>query len=493
VPNLPEPGVGNDPPGPESVDSFIWRLFASRQIKGAGAGGLPLSLFDHTLFPDISPTSRFDTFGDVAFSAGVDGLYGCLSVVVVSRKGVWTSHFWEPSWRRALDTASPAPNQQQFDTDFEDLVINPLSNSRRRFTALNDPIVGNAFAAEHNPQVLIFGPTRSSRPNYPAVFSAVLAEVKRILPGIERGSQHMVRYKPLPREEALEGNARGKIVTNYDPRNKVKVDGAEVLIHAFQTWAETSVVMEDQWGQVCNDNAGGVQKRQADGACSLPSRTTSKSLDSTTVMATTTTNSVVNCAEALIGAALCSLQSKHCPVPESCKTTASATSTTTMIDCAEAATAAAVCALAGTACPVPESCLITFTSTQTQAPPPPPAPTRLVEIGNLVTEAFAPDQTWLVYNVGTTLNYDGCQSPSAVMQSSHPPDAGKYPSRLASFSLDGLSNCVYQSEDSETVGSIVCDGGVTLNCKPSPATQGCSHTALGMTAVTYHQLIACFY
>jgi len=44
------------------------------------------------------------TFGDQPFTMAVQGLFGCTTVVVVSRRGVWMSHFWEVpsflSWER---------------------------------------------------------------------------------------------------------------------------------------------------------------------------------------------------------------------------------------------------------------------------------------------------------------------------------------------------------------------------------------------------------
>lgn len=44
---------------------------------------------------DFHTSSRVRAFEQDSFSMGVQGLVGCTSVIVVSRRGVWMSHIWE--------------------------------------------------------------------------------------------------------------------------------------------------------------------------------------------------------------------------------------------------------------------------------------------------------------------------------------------------------------------------------------------------------------
>ncbi|PSK33512.1 3-keto-steroid reductase [Elsinoe australis] len=275
---LPGPSVG------ESADKFISCIFDTNQVRGAGSHGPPL--MDEVLDMKVGevPTSRFDAFGDEPFSAGVDGLFGWISVVVVSRKGVWTSHFRGNSFKEALSGSIDEKAKNQI---FTDQVIDPLSKRDSRFKDFL-PLTGvpeNAFAEQEHPQLLIVssssvgkgGPEKYARP-----VNAILEEVNRLVPGTAKlGASTKWTYKAVSpndfRTGALKGNARGKAITFYDPlANKEGAAG-------FQVWAETEVVTQDMWGGSCNEQSGSAsnnaspQRRQVGGSCSLsdsPSGTT---------------------------------------------------------------------------------------------------------------------------------------------------------------------------------------------------------------------------
>ncbi|GAW22646.1 hypothetical protein ANO14919_121880 [Xylariales sp. No.14919] len=63
---------------------------------------------------DIGTTSNFIEFSDHPSTIAVNGLYGCTSVIAISRRGAWISHIWEvPSFTHWQKDPSPptAPEQ----------------------------------------------------------------------------------------------------------------------------------------------------------------------------------------------------------------------------------------------------------------------------------------------------------------------------------------------------------------------------------------------
>lgn len=111
-------------------------------------------------------------------SLALKGLFGCISIFVVSRKGAWISHFWEaPSFSWNL------PDSQEFRTD----VLNPLDTGyqpRQRFLNMytlrdlrnNNNLVGagpntlgHILDDQNQPQIWIFTPKSSTpTPQTPA-------------------------------------------------------------------------------------------------------------------------------------------------------------------------------------------------------------------------------------------------------------------------------------------------------------------------------------
>ena len=79
----------------------------------------------------------------------VENLYGCTSVVVVSQRAIWMSHFWEgPSFMNG---------QQQFQTEVLNTLVNGDGTAEmpgiRQYTSPS-----NLFANDANPQTLVITP-----------------------------------------------------------------------------------------------------------------------------------------------------------------------------------------------------------------------------------------------------------------------------------------------------------------------------------------------
>ncbi|KAF2227630.1 hypothetical protein BDZ85DRAFT_246149 [Elsinoe ampelina] len=277
--DLPAPASG------QTIDNFIWNIFDSGHVRGAGQGP-PLVEFG----PESIPTSRYDAFEDEAFSVGVTGLFGCISIVVVSRQGVWTSHWWETTFRDAFGP-NPATTTNFYNTIIR-WITNPVETTPGgrddKYMPLPEVPVG-VFAEENHPQILLIavgasGHGRQAPPAHPRVVDAMMTEVRTILPGVKPGAVVTWTYPRLPggftafEGGALNGNARGKVLLNYDPS---AAEGAK----GFQLWMETEVVLQDIWGPNCADEGSSNNKRQV-GACSSKTPPSSASIPSGTTLTT---------------------------------------------------------------------------------------------------------------------------------------------------------------------------------------------------------------
>ena len=80
----------------------------------------------------------------------------------------------------------------------------------------------------------------------------------------------------------------------------------------------------------------------------------------------------------------------------------------------------------------------------------------------MVNADGATTQAWLVYDVpsGKIPNFDFCNDVSFTAEEGIDPDkfTDKFPTNIGTFSLSGLSDCIYTAPDSNTLGKIACTG-----------------------------------
>lgn len=87
-------------------------------------------------------TGLFRPLEKIRYDAAVHGLYGCTSVVVISKAAMWISHFWEvPSFRYRNENCGQ-PRTAPDIANFNNHVINEMQNGGvdipglRQFTAV---------------------------------------------------------------------------------------------------------------------------------------------------------------------------------------------------------------------------------------------------------------------------------------------------------------------------------------------------------------------
>lgn len=114
-----------------------------------------------------------------------------------------------------------------------------------------------------------------------------------------------------------------------------------------------------------------------------------------------------------------------------------------------------------------DGCTPTGTTTTTAAPSPTKTNDVVIGLRSIGTSGGsgtgATLQWWDVYNAIDN-QYDGCAKALHEEGISGSNDNQKYPTKLGPFDLSGPRNCYYGGPDSNTVGTVTCDNGVSIPC-----------------------------
>ncbi|KAE8376645.1 hypothetical protein BDV26DRAFT_282457 [Aspergillus bertholletiae] len=161
----------------------------------------------------------FRELGNRKFDLAVGDLWGCTSVVVVSERGVWMSHFWEePSFGRYGLSNEVLPSSHDV---FRTNILDPLEYGNQHMPGLTR-FTGNggAFNGAYRPAAYIFHPTQTQDDDYNRVYTARIQVVHRML-------QELIplRWPPLIYEYNRQGgditSAKGKVLFQYDPNEAI--------------------------------------------------------------------------------------------------------------------------------------------------------------------------------------------------------------------------------------------------------------------------------
>lgn len=143
-------------------------------------------------------------FGGEPYNGAVFGLYGCTSVIVVSRKGVWLSHFYEaPTFEKG--------EEAMFDRDVLDAMsfgdgstemppLGPLTNS------------GGVFIRDAQPEAIILTPDEGY---FTIHVNRIIDELEWLMPQVPITVHRYSRPEPSEAEDWL--SPLGKAVVQYDP------------------------------------------------------------------------------------------------------------------------------------------------------------------------------------------------------------------------------------------------------------------------------------
>lgn len=190
----------------------------------------------------------YQLLGGTAVSTGLDGLYGCTSLVIVSRLGWYFTHWWE--------SISFDPDPQWGFTDATDAlqrsVLDPLVRGAGRGLTPAHPSLsaaGGTFSGSSVRAFLVI-PSRSysgDRRGYRTAWDSIKNTVGSIVPDLDPG-QHNDRWQEITcrrlesNNPALDESAAGHVLVKYDPD-----DPAGSGQQRLALWVERDKVYEDRW------------------------------------------------------------------------------------------------------------------------------------------------------------------------------------------------------------------------------------------------------
>ena len=178
------------------------------------------------------------------YDAAVSGLYGCTSVVVVSRSAMWISHFWEiPSFRAKTENWLQPRVQEDID-NFNDQVIEQMQNGGPDIVGLTQfTAPGGQFHSLQNPVWAIVTPRAdngvASTYRYAPEVDAIMGVLGNLFPN---APPVVVDYVTNSDPVAQATTATGKILFQYDPFEAIITDpndSCKIFQQAiFRLWVE---------------------------------------------------------------------------------------------------------------------------------------------------------------------------------------------------------------------------------------------------------------
>ena len=178
------------------------------------------------------------------YDAAVHGLYGCTSVVVISRSAMWISHFWEiPSFRAQPENWLQPRVQADID-NFNDQVIGQMQNGGPDIVGLTQfTAPGGQFDSLQQPVWAIVTPRADDGVASTYRYGEEVAAIKVVLgTRFPNAPPVVVDYVPNSDPTAQTTTATGKILFQYDPFEALITDpndSCNVFQQAaFRLWVE---------------------------------------------------------------------------------------------------------------------------------------------------------------------------------------------------------------------------------------------------------------
>ncbi|KAH8772185.1 hypothetical protein BGZ57DRAFT_928912 [Hyaloscypha finlandica] len=210
--------------GPENYGGDVTRFFIKELVNARKSRDL-LDYRGH------NGVAKLEYFRNRDITTGVLGLFGCTSVIVISRGAVWVSHWWE----------DPVFMAQSID-EFRKLMLIPLvegdGNRMPGLGGLTGPT--QPFEALYQPRAIIASVKEYDGQDifeYDGKINLVQLKLKALMPGIRITTYKFGRNK----EGALKlSSPLGKILIQYsatEPNCERK----------YRVWAEAQEQLEESW------------------------------------------------------------------------------------------------------------------------------------------------------------------------------------------------------------------------------------------------------
>jgi hypothetical protein len=236
------PGVGEE-------EAFIMTQTDSKDtypiwwgVDNPREPGKPITQYDVN-------TALFRKYENIPISLSTYDLHGCSALAIVSRHGVYMTHYWE-----SIAYSPTKKDMAQEKTDqagmFEKYVLTGLRNGSK------GPKITEQVSLRDNAQILdddytyAFlihpAPNPSNRNGYEEEAQKIRAVVEELLPKIKTSGRFtLVPYNVQPRKAIRMKTSAGRALFLYEPIEAVPprrgYTTAKIML-----WSETTVVHQDQ-------------------------------------------------------------------------------------------------------------------------------------------------------------------------------------------------------------------------------------------------------
>lgn len=236
-----------------NAESVVWELPDGRDSDG------------EEQFQDVNTSvlREFRDFADEELSLSAQQLKGCTMLAIISRRGVYLSHWWEtisfnPDFPDTEEERqrSAVSKKRRLDKIFHNTVIRPIERGvRKRGDSIQVSLRNNAIHIqdEYLRAYLVHPSTHSKEDEsdetegYREEWDKIKAAVLQILPqldGTDRWQE--VAYEVVPSEAQflLRDTARGKLLFKYDPSHRIE-NGRSM--RRAMLWSEDKEIHSDEW------------------------------------------------------------------------------------------------------------------------------------------------------------------------------------------------------------------------------------------------------
>ncbi|KAJ4364157.1 hypothetical protein N0V83_009612 [Neocucurbitaria cava] len=213
---------------------------------------------DKTAEIDVN-TSRIEKLREIEVSLGAMELTGCTMLAIISRKGVYMSHWWESiSFAPDLEDYGPVPDdpveiKELKDNIFTNTLLKGIHNGiKKKGDSIQASVrLGATDLNDEHIQAYLIRPSNdyTEGSGYREEWDKIKQAVVRYLPRLgESNRWREITYDPVPdddnRVEVLEHTVRGRVLFKYDPNHRL--EGARP-IHRNMFWVEDTEIHMDEW------------------------------------------------------------------------------------------------------------------------------------------------------------------------------------------------------------------------------------------------------
>ncbi|GKT44727.1 uncharacterized protein ColSpa_04908 [Colletotrichum spaethianum] len=284
------------PQGPQNWWDRMWK-YVYHYCDGLTAPRLTL---DGEKLEMGYSTMHADVFGDQALAGATGPFWGCSGIIIITKRGIYTSHVWEiPNFHKGTHK----PTAFDWDAEFEEGLLQFLKRGSgdriggykgieqlKRDTPIFDNIVEDTLAVIlHVPSAMTFAGSSQIPPNYGDFDPRHAGLVDQWTDFIAKDlgfPREKIRkniyvkgpsYWPAYVEEKRPLNPMdmyqppyGLLHWQYHPSHVVKTlpDGTEVRKPTIRVWYEKFLVFEESW---CLPGAVATRDKNGSGSCPMPS------------------------------------------------------------------------------------------------------------------------------------------------------------------------------------------------------------------------------